>query len=439
MRPLDAAPASTAPPLGAEREGSRGVGSTAVLDRREVEPAPPGALDHSRAWMPSGPGRWWVTLLGVLTVAAVVWMVVWLSAAHLPRADELFPRPGSIPGGMAFEGWARWDAYWYRSIVVDGYVYFPGVQSSVAFFPGYPLLLGAVHGLFPSVFVAGSVVTLVAGVGALVAFRRWTGLFVGRPGATVALALLALFPYAYYLYGAVYGDALFLVAAVSAFYALERDRVALAALLAALASACRPTGVIVALALVLRALELRNAGAVRWRDRLDPRGLRPRDGVLVASFAGLAAWMGYLWVRFGDPMAFSTVQGAKGWDQPSGPGTWFKVGFVKNVVTNLGSSYTLSTLLSAGLAVLVVVLSVVVWRRLGWSYGLYCLGLVALVVVGSKDFMGTGRYLLGAFPAFAAAGAVIGERPTLRWAVPLVSGLGLVVLASAFARGTYLS
>jgi hypothetical protein len=318
-------------------------------------------------------------------------------------------------------------------------VYFPGVQSSVAFFPAYPLLLAAVQGLFPSVFVAGSVITLASGLGALVAFRRWSGLFLDRRGAALAVALLALFPYAYYLYGAVYADALFLLAAVSAFYALERDRVATAALLAALASACRPTGAIVALALVLRALELRNAGAVRWRDRLDPRGLRPRDGVLVAGFAGLVAWMTYLWARFGDPLAFSTVQGAKGWDQPSGPGTWFKVGFVKNVFTNLGSSYTLSTLLSAVLAVVVVALSVVVWRRMGWSYGLYCLGLVGMVVVGSKDFMGTGRYLLGAFPAFAAAGGLLTERSRLRWAIPCASGLALLVLASAFARGTYLS
>jgi hypothetical protein len=380
-----------------------------------------------------------VTLAGVVAVAAVVWLVVWVSAVHLPRANELFPRPDAVAGGMGFEGWARWDAYWYRSIVADGYVYFPGVQSSVAFFPAYPLLLAAVQGLFPSLFVAGSVVTLLCGLGALVVFRRWAGLFVPRRGATVSVALLALFPYAYYLYGAVYADALFLLAAIGAFHALERDRVALAAVLAAVASGCRPTGVVVALALVLRALELRNVGAVRWRDRLDPRGLRRRDGVLVAGFAGILAWMAYLWARFGDPLAFSTVQGAEGWDQPSGPGTWFKVGFAKNVLTNLGSSYTLSTVLSAALAVAVVALCLVVWRRMGWAYGLYCLGLVALVVVGSKDFMGTGRYLLGAFPAFAAAGGLLGEHPRLRWAVPCASGVVLVVLASAFARGTYLS
>jgi hypothetical protein len=438
MGPADASPTPTEPWVGrapaATLDGpvvDLGVDATAV--------GRPGNDASGSGWVPTGPGRWWVTLAGVVAVAAVVWLVVWVSAVQLPRANELFPRPDTVPGGMGFEGWVRWDAYWYRSIVADGYVYFPGVQSSVAFFPAYPLVLGALQGLFPSVFVTGSVVTLVSGVAALVVFRRWAGLFVGRPGATVALALLALFPYAYYLYGAVYADALFLLAAIGAFYALERDRVASAALLAAVASGCRPTGVIVALALVLRALELRNAGATRWRDRLDPRGLRPRDGLLVAGFAGLAAWMAYLWARFGDPLAFSTVQGAKGWDQPSGPGTWFKVGFVKNVFTNLGSSYTLSTLLSAALAVVVLGLSVVVWRRMGWSYGLYCLGLVAMVVIGSKDFMGTGRYLLGAFPAFAAAGGVLGERPRLRWAVPVASGLALVVLASAFARGTYLS
>jgi hypothetical protein len=405
-----------------------------------LAPRPAGAFQRSGPpWVPGGPGRWWVTLLGVLAVAGLVWLVVWASAEHLPRANDLYPRPRGVPGGMAFEGWVRWDAYWYRSIVQDGYVYYQGVQSSVAFFPAYPLLLAAVHWAFPSTFVAGTVITLTAGVGALVLFRRWVGTFVSSPGATAALALLALYPYAYYLYGAVYADAVFLVAAVGAFLALERDRVLLAAVLAAVASAARPTGVVVAVALVLRLLELRNAGAVQWRNRLDVRSLRPRDLTVVAGFGGLAGWMGYLAVRFGDPLAFSTVQGAKGWDQPSGPATWFKLGFFRNVFTNPGNSYTWSIVLSAAFAVGVLALSVVVWRRFGWAYGAYCVMVVALVVVGSKDFMGTGRYLLGAFPAFAAAGALVGGRPRLRWGLPAASGVVMVVMASAFARGTYLA
>jgi hypothetical protein len=112
-----------------------------------------------------------------------------------------------------------------------------------------------------------------------------------------------------------------------------------------LATAGRPVGVAVAVGLVVRVIELRAearlaagsehaAGTVParwwpgrpgWRDlfRAVP-DLRWRDaGVLVAGF-GLAGWCLYLWLTFGDPLAFSTVQSAPGWNQGSGPRTWLK-------------------------------------------------------------------------------------------------------------------
>ena len=49
------------------------------------------------------------------------------------------------------------------------------------------------------------------------------------------------------------------------------------------------------------------------------------------------------------------------------------------------------------------------------------------------------RYLLAAFPVFAVAGDLVADRPVLRRAAPAVSGLGLVLLTAAFARGYYLS
>jgi hypothetical protein len=334
----------------------------------------------------------------------------------------------------------RWDAYWYRSIVEDGYSYYPGVQSSIAFFPAYPLVLLAVGGLFPDTFVAGSVVTLVAGVTALVLFRRWAGRFVSAPAATTGLALLALYPYAYYLYGAVYADALFLAVTIGAFLAVERDRVVLASLLGAVATVSRPAGAVVALVLVLRVLERRTAGATTWRGRLDLRRLHRRDWLLFGAFSGLLGWMAYLWVRFGDPVAFSTVQSARGWDQPAGPPTWLKVGFFRNVTSNLGSSYTWSVIASAAFTALVVVLALtVVRRRMGWAYALYCLLIAAMVLEGTKDFMGAGRYAFAAFPAFAAAGGWLAERRTARWVALAASAFGLVLASSAFARGTYLS
>jgi hypothetical protein len=65
--------------------------------------------------------------------------------------------------------------------------------------------------------------------------------------------------------------------------------------------------------------------------------------------------------------------------------------------------------------------------------------LVLVPAVGSQDFQGLGRYLLGAFPAFAVAGSLLAERPAARrWVLPL-SALVLVVYAGMFANGRYLA
>ena len=66
-------------------------------------------------------------------VAALVWLAVWFGTTHLAHDPRYPARPG-IAGGTFFEGWQRWDAYWYRAIVRDGYSYYPGddVQSAVA-------------------------------------------------------------------------------------------------------------------------------------------------------------------------------------------------------------------------------------------------------------------------------------------------------------------
>ncbi|MGI8777095.1 MAG: mannosyltransferase family protein [Acidimicrobiales bacterium] len=49
------------------------------------------------------------------------------------------PRPHHVPGRPWFEAWVHWDSEWYLQIANHGYSYKPGRQSSVAFFPLYPL------------------------------------------------------------------------------------------------------------------------------------------------------------------------------------------------------------------------------------------------------------------------------------------------------------
>jgi hypothetical protein len=135
-------------------------------------------------------------------------------------------------------------------------------------------------------------------------------------------------------------------------------------------------------------------------------------------------------VRFGDPFAFATVQGAPGWDQGAGPRTWFKVAFVGALVFGIWHNAVL--LVPQALACLAAVLLVrTVWRRFGWGYTAYTVVSLAIPIIGTKDFMGSGRYVLAAYPVMAAAAVVLTGDRRPRWLVPVVLAVLLVGLCIA--------
>jgi hypothetical protein len=184
------------------------------------------------------------------------------------------------------------------------------------------------------------------------------------------------------------------------------------------------------------------AGPVALRELVGAvRFMRWREAALLVSGAGLVAWMVYLGVRFGDPVAFATVQGAPGWDQGSGPRTWFKVPFFGSLYHGHWSTAVL--LVPQALAVVAAVLLVrIVWRRFGWGYAAYTVVSLAIPIIGTKDFMGTGRYVLAAYPVLAAAAVVLTGDRRPRWLAPVVLvGLfgGLCIATVAYVNGVEVS
>jgi len=289
-----------------------------------------------------------------------------------------------------------------------------------------------------------------------VLFRRWCDDRVDPTIARVATVTLLLYPYAYYLMGALYADALFLVATVGAFVLLERGNPVLAGLAGAVATAARPVGIAVVVGLV--AVTLWKKRAVVRRDgrwSLDRRSLRPADAGVLLSVVGLLGWMAYLGVRFGHPLAFEEVQQAPGWDQGGGPHTWFKVLWFQQLrhlpgwfhswwqtgddVAFQKWLYAAGVALQGLLVLGFLVLAWRAWRRFGWGYGIYCFALLAIPLVGTKDFQGAGRYLLAAFPCYLALGDLLSTRRLAR-AVTWAAGAALLGgWAFAFGRGYYVA
>lgn len=328
-------------------------------------------------------------------------------------------------------GWVAWDSSWYMRIAQEGYQFIPGQQSSVAFFPLYPLLIRAVEALGPNVYQAGVLITLLCGPLALVMFTHWARGLTDDDTALKAGLLMACYPFTFYFYGAMYSDALFVLLVVSAFLLLERGHLVPAVLVAAVATAARPVAPAVVLGLLARRLEWKRARGEKWSAV---------DLLPVLAGLGFGCYMLFLWSKFGDPFAFVKVQGAAGWDQNPGWRTWLKVSWFERVI--LSPSDKREAFRLAAHAFFTLLALALVWptrKLLGWGYALYVLAIVGLPAWSTKDFMGMGRYMLSAFPVFLTAALLLRQRPRVLRASLAVGAASVLVLSWAFGADYYIS
>jgi hypothetical protein len=320
--------------------------------------------------------------------------------------------------------WLRWDCGWYQIIATEGYSYVANQQSSVAYFPLYPLLMRGLIAVGLDSFLSGIAVTLLSGALGTLVFHRWAKTLKPQ-AADLSLLLLLMWPFAYYLVGAVYSDALFLLLVASAFLALERRHLGMAILFAALATATRPVGPAVVFGLMVREWELtRQEGKpFSWRIALPALG-----------GAGLVAYMTYLGLTFSDPLAFLHTQA--GWGQ------LVDHGGIKPALfeTQRDLPGFISPLIHLSLALGLLALAWPMRYRLGWGYTAYVAAVLLLPLYASRDFIGLGRYGLAAFPSLLVLAQLLAQRP--RWVRVLYAAVSialLIVMTTRFAVGRYVS
>jgi hypothetical protein len=395
---------------------------------------------------------WWFPVLLFVIVASVLAIVVQTSHNHL-KPDK--PQTGPDISDVSFYGgWMQFDSGWYVSIAEHGYdkpqvaSFDAGQQSAVAYFPGYPLAVHQVARFAGSDYVlAAELTTIMCGFAVFLLFWMWCGRRLTPAARRTAMLAFALYPYAWFLYGSAYGDVFFIALTITAFSLLERDKPILAGLAGAGASATRLIGIGTIIGLVALVIERRHAVVRTEHDgprhlwsgwRVDRSRLRLRDSGVLLSVAGIGAYSVFLWARVGDPIAFNTVQAAPGWNQGTGPKTWFKYSFFAQVIRG-EHSYGARLVLQALLCLLFIIAIPYVARRIGAAYAVYTAVIIGIPLIGTSTMQGFGRYLLSAFPVFAVGGAMLADRPRPRRAVLLSSATLLVVLASFFGRGFYLS
>ncbi|MGW5868390.1 mannosyltransferase family protein [Streptomyces sp. NPDC055239] len=262
------------------------------------QPRPP--LPADRATLRLSPADREVLWLYLLTRVAV-----WITAYC---ARWLYPaKPDTRHPDSVLAPFERWDWAHYVHIARDGY--FPGGagpglsdwDNREAFFPGFPLLLRAVHLVVPHWTVAGLLLSFVAGAVAVLALARIARLHLAHPSAGRRTTLfLLLSPCAVFL-AVGYTEALFLALALPAWLAAQRHDWALAATLAALASTVRVTGLFLAAAIALHFV-LTSRTHRRWRSL----------PWLALPALPAALYSAYLHAHTGDWMAWQHAQ-ERGW------------------------------------------------------------------------------------------------------------------------------
>lgn len=398
---------------------------------------------------------WRFPVLVFFAVLAVLLVVVQVSHDHLsPEHPQTGP---DIADAAFYGGWMQYDTGWYVYLAEHGYdqhqvdLFKSGDMSAVAYFPVYPLTVHQVARFAADdPVLAAELTTAACGLAVLLLFWLWCGRRLSPAARRTSLLLVAIYPYAWFLYGSGYGDALFITFTLVAMLLVERDRPVLGGVAGAFASASRLIGVGTVIGLVAVTLQRREAivrvdaddgDAPRhwWSGwRLDRTRLRGRDAGVLLGFAGVLSYSTFLWVRTGDFLAWNTVQSATGWNQGTGPKTWIKYSFFAEVLRG-SPGYGIRLVIQAALCLVFLIAIPFVFKRFGYGYAVYTAVILAIPLIGSSSFMGFGRYLLAAFPVFALGGEVLAERTTPRRIVLGSSALGLIVLASFFGRGFYLS
>ncbi|HJW83586.1 MAG TPA: mannosyltransferase family protein, partial [Anaerolineae bacterium] len=245
----------------------------------------------------------WQPLLAFAITRLGIALVAYLSAPLI--ADSNVPPYHIRPDHTLLDVFgSRWDTGFYLSIATEGYRYQGTALPSVAFFPLLPLAIRAVALVIGDPLVAGLIVANAALLAAVMLLYRLVEEEWGAATADRAVWYVLIFPTSFFG-SAIYSESLFLLGAVGSLYAARKRAWGIAALAGLLTGLTRFTAVIVSALL-----------AVEWWTQ------RRRDGATVArpSLAGLAApvavligiaiYLTYLQLAFGDALAFARASAA---------------------------------------------------------------------------------------------------------------------------------
>lgn len=325
-----------------------------------------------------------------------------------------------IPNPDPKSVYAHWDAAWYIEAIKSGYPHLIveegglAVQSTIAFFPLFPLWGRLMHALTGMPIVDAAVLaSVVAGGVAVSLFAILVDRLATQRAAIRASALLSFFPssFAFLL---PFSEGVMLTFAIGTMLALLDRRWLTAGVCAALATAARPNAVVLGASCAWAA-----AHAIRsdrdWRALLAP-ALAP---------LGILGYFVFLARHTGELTAWLTVQ-SEGWGYSRSD---YGLTTVKNL--NIFWNDPFGDLNALGSSVSLLCAAIGLWLMFRWRppaiLTIYTIGILMLAFMAGRDPASRPRYLLSAYPLIAA----------IAWSTRRESTYSITLGGSAMLLGVY--
>ena len=294
-----------------------------------------------------------------------------------------------------------WDANIFQNIAQHGYFHTASTLHSQAFFPGFPLILAAVHAIAGNWVVSELLIAYVFGAIALVGIARL------HPAAP---RFLLMSPAAVFLVLG-YSESPYLAFAVWAWIKVKNRDYAQGAILLGGACAIRVDGLFLWVALAAM------AGLRCWR--------------LLPALIPPALYEVYLWIQTGGWNAWNQAETA-GWGRhlstplQSWKASWSYAGWA-------GGSYGGEEKVELLCAVVMAVATLVFVVDRDWPAMIYC-GITALTLTTSTFYMSIPRAMLVVFPIWVRLAR---SRETVRWGWLSVSAPVMVMISYFYLTGQW--
>ena len=291
------------------------------------------------------------------------------------------------------EALSSWDGGHFIGIAKFGYQY----HEQYAFFPLYPLLIKTFAPFFLNSFnLSALFLSSVFSFLILLFFQKIGELDFKKTEIQKAVFLFLSFPTSFFLTVA-YSESFFIFLAVASLYYSRKDKWILAAILAALASATKPFGIILFAVLIFEYFKQKNYKIKKiGADIL----------VLVLSLSGIGLYMGFLKLTVGNAFVFLTSQA--NWQREffSFPSKviwerYLSVFSLDQIGTRFFAQHALE-LVAVLFFVIILIYSI---GKLRSTYIFYCL-LLLLMPLSTGVLLSFPRYFILAFPLFFSFAAL---------------------------------